>query len=101
MLVVFGSELKCVLASGLVDAELDYDAIDAYLTLGFVPGAADPARRRPQAPARAPARRRRRRASATSSYWELPGPAPDARDAREEYAERAARRSSTSPSGCA
>ena len=26
-----------MLASGLVPIELDYDAIDAYLTLGFVP----------------------------------------------------------------
>ncbi|GIU94456.1 MAG: amidotransferase 1, exosortase A system-associated [Gaiellaceae bacterium] len=37
-LVVFASELKALLASGLVDAELDYEAIDLYLSLGFVPG---------------------------------------------------------------
>ena len=36
--LVFGSELKSVLASGLVGTELDYEAIDAFLTLGFVPG---------------------------------------------------------------
>jgi asparagine synthase (glutamine-hydrolysing) len=41
-LVVFGSELKSVLASGLVPTELDLDAIDAYLTLGFVPGPRTP-----------------------------------------------------------
>ena len=41
-LLVFGSELKSVLASGLVDAELDYEAIDAFLTLGFVPGPMTP-----------------------------------------------------------
>jgi asparagine synthase (glutamine-hydrolysing) len=41
-LVVFGSELKSVLASGLVPLDLDYEAIDAYLTLGFVPGPATP-----------------------------------------------------------
>ena len=35
--VVFGSELKSVLASGLVDRALDLEAIDAYLTLGYVP----------------------------------------------------------------
>jgi asparagine synthase (glutamine-hydrolysing) len=35
--VVFASELKSLLASGLVEGELDYDAIDAYLTLGFFP----------------------------------------------------------------
>src|SRR2546423_4870931 len=36
-LVVFGSELKSVLASGLVGDELDYEAIDAFLMFGFVP----------------------------------------------------------------
>jgi asparagine synthase (glutamine-hydrolysing) len=41
-LLVFGSELKAVLASGLVDDELDFEAIDAYLTLGFVPGPRTP-----------------------------------------------------------
>lgn len=42
--VVFGSELKCVIASGLVDDELDPEAIAAYLTLGFVPGPLTPLR---------------------------------------------------------
>src|SRR5689334_658443 len=41
-LLVFASELKSLLASGIVDAELDYEAIDAYLTLGFVPGPMTP-----------------------------------------------------------
>ncbi len=41
-LLVFASELKSLLASGLVDGELDYDAIDAYLTLGFVPAPRTP-----------------------------------------------------------
>lgn len=36
--LVFASELKSVLASGLVPFELDYEAVDLYLTLGFVPG---------------------------------------------------------------
>jgi asparagine synthase (glutamine-hydrolysing) len=43
-LVIFGSELKCVLASGRVGAELDPEAIAAYLTLGYVPGAMTPLR---------------------------------------------------------
>ena len=51
--VVFGSELKCVLASGLVSAELDPEAIAAYLMLGYVPGAMTPLKRRPQAASRA------------------------------------------------
>jgi asparagine synthase (glutamine-hydrolysing) len=41
-LLVFASELKSLLASGLVDPEIDYEAIDAYLTLGYVPGPRTP-----------------------------------------------------------
>ena len=41
-LLVFASELKSLLASGLVPTELDYEAIDAYLTLGFFPAPATP-----------------------------------------------------------
>ena len=41
-LVVFGSELKAVVASGLVSDELDNDAIAAYLTLGFMPAPLSP-----------------------------------------------------------
>jgi asparagine synthase (glutamine-hydrolysing) len=40
--VVFASELKSLLASGLVDAKLDYEAIDSFLTFGFVPGPLTP-----------------------------------------------------------
>jgi asparagine synthase (glutamine-hydrolysing) len=40
--VVFASELKSLLASGLVVPSLDPDAIDAYLSLGFVPAPATP-----------------------------------------------------------
>jgi asparagine synthase (glutamine-hydrolysing) len=43
-LLVFGSELKSVLTSGLVPADLDFEAIDAFLTLGFVPGPLTPLR---------------------------------------------------------
>jgi asparagine synthase (glutamine-hydrolysing) len=41
-LIVFASELKSVLASGLVAYDLDYEAIDAYLTLGFFPAPMTP-----------------------------------------------------------
>jgi asparagine synthase (glutamine-hydrolysing) len=41
-LVVFASELKGLLASGLVDPELDYDAIDSFLTLGYMPAPMTP-----------------------------------------------------------
>jgi asparagine synthase (glutamine-hydrolysing) len=40
--LVFASELKSLLASGLVDGALDYDAIDAYLTFGFFAGPQTP-----------------------------------------------------------
>jgi len=36
-LLVFASELKSLLASGLVQPQLDLEAIDSFLTLGFVP----------------------------------------------------------------
>jgi asparagine synthase (glutamine-hydrolysing) len=41
-LLVFASELKSLLASGRVQPELDYDAIDAYLTLGYFPAPLTP-----------------------------------------------------------
>jgi asparagine synthase (glutamine-hydrolysing) len=42
--VVFASELKSLLASGLVDGELDYEALDVYLTFGFFVGDQTPLR---------------------------------------------------------
>jgi asparagine synthase (glutamine-hydrolysing) len=41
-LVVFASELKSILASGLVEPELDMEAVDLYFSLGFVPGPRTP-----------------------------------------------------------
>ena len=41
-LLIFGSELKSLLASGLVSDELDWEAIDAYLQLGFIPAPRTP-----------------------------------------------------------
>lgn len=40
--VGFASELKSILTSGLVSGRLDHEALDAYLTLGFVPGPRTP-----------------------------------------------------------
>lgn len=36
--VLFSSELKGLLATGLVPPELDYGSIEAYLSFGFIPG---------------------------------------------------------------
>src|SRR5581483_6925460 len=41
-LLVFASELKSLLASGLVQPRLDCEAIDAFLTFGYVPGPRTP-----------------------------------------------------------
>ena len=74
-LVVFASELKSLLASGLVSVELDYEAIDAFLTLGFVPGPRTPlARVRKLLPGhRLIVERGTLR---TEAYWSYPKPAP-------------------------
>ena len=42
--LVFASELKSVLGSGIIDFELDYGAIDVFLTLGFFPAPLTPVR---------------------------------------------------------
>src|SRR5215218_9280913 len=40
--IVFGSELKCVIASGMVAPELDGEALAAYFAFGFVPAPMTP-----------------------------------------------------------
>ncbi|HET8606525.1 MAG TPA: asparagine synthase (glutamine-hydrolyzing) [Gaiellaceae bacterium] len=87
-LLVFASELKSVLAAGLVPVGLDHEAIDAYLPLGYVPAPATPlAAVRKLAPgellvAGAGTLRRER-------YWRYPEPEPErpARPAAEYAAE--------------
>ena len=59
-LLVFASELKSLLASGLVDPVLDYEAIDAYLTFGYTPGPRTPLAGSLEADAGTRARRRER-----------------------------------------
>jgi asparagine synthase (glutamine-hydrolysing) len=86
-LVVFGSELKAVLASGLVEPRLDYEAIDAYLTFGFLPG--------PRTPLAGvhkllPGHRLVVEPGGvrTEAYWRYPLPAPDRSLSEGEHAER-------------
>jgi len=74
-LLIFASELKALLASGLVGTELDHEAIDAFLTLGFVPGPMTPlAAVRKLMPGHrlivGPTGVR------TEAYWRYPEPAP-------------------------
>ena len=87
-LVVFASELKSVLASGLVDPALDLEAIDVYLTLGYFPGEATPLAGVRKLPA---AHRLVVEADGVrvERYWELPVPHESPRTLRdEEWLER-------------
>jgi asparagine synthase (glutamine-hydrolysing) len=86
-LVVFGSELKAVLASGLIEPVLDYEAIDAFLTFGFLPG--------PRTPLAGvhkllPGHRLvvDPEGVRTEAYWRYPRPAPDRSVGEGEHAER-------------
>ena len=74
--LVFGSELKCVLASGLVDEELDPEAIAAYLMLGYVPGPMTPLR---QVRKLGPGERLvvEDGAARLERWWSYPAPEPD------------------------
>ena len=86
-LVVFGSELKCILASGLVGDELDPEAISAYLMLGSVPGSMTPLRqvRKLQAGERLVVERGIPR---VERWWHYPAPDPDPVDrTSDEWAE--------------
>ena len=69
--LVFASELKSLLASGLVPADLDYEAIDAYPLARVLPGSGDTARRRAEARARLHPRDRERRGRG-AAVLELP-----------------------------
>jgi asparagine synthase (glutamine-hydrolysing) len=73
--VVFASELKSVLASGLVDPELDVEAIDVYLTLGFFPYPLTPLK---QVRKLAPGHRLIVDGDVrVEPYWSFPHPEPD------------------------
>lgn len=73
--IVFGSELKAVLASGIVPLDLDHEAIDAYLTLGYLPGPRTPlAAVRKLEPGHVLSVADGR--VEVSPYWEYPAPAP-------------------------
>ncbi len=84
--VVFASELKSLLASGIVETELDYEAIDAYMTFGFVPGPLTPlaAVRKLMPGERLIVDPRGLR---LERYWKYPAPEPDRGASEDELAE--------------
>jgi asparagine synthase (glutamine-hydrolysing) len=74
-LLVFASELKSLLASGLVGTTLDYEAIDSYLTFGFFPGPRTPLAQVSKLP---PGHRLvvDSRGARCERYWAYPEPRP-------------------------
>jgi asparagine synthase (glutamine-hydrolysing) len=85
-LLVFASELKSLLASGLVDTALDYEAIDVYLTLGYFAGRTTPlASVRKLLPGHLLAVDDGLR---EEQYWAYPEPAPEPRLEAREAADR-------------
>ena len=83
-LLVFASELKSILASGLVEPDLDYEAIDALLAFGFIPGPMTPlsgvSKLLPGHVLVVEDGRVR-----VERYWEYPRPAVGARRREEQY----------------
>ena len=61
-----------MLASGLVGTDLDYEAIDAFLTLGFVPGPMTPLAARPQAACPDTGWSSIRAGARTEAFWSYP-----------------------------
>jgi asparagine synthase (glutamine-hydrolysing) len=86
-LLLFASELKSLLACGLIEPDLDYEALDAYLTLGFVPGPrtplADVQKLDPGCRLVIDADGHR-----VERYWDFPKPEPDRSLSAPEHAER-------------
>lgn len=85
--LVFGSELKAVLASNLVPTQIDVEAVDLFLTLGFVPGPRTllqhvkkllPGHRLVVEPPQV----------RVEQYWRYPQPAPDSERSEEEWREQ-------------
>jgi asparagine synthase (glutamine-hydrolysing) len=81
----FASELKALHAAGLVDRELDWDALDSYFQLGYIPAPATPFRDARKLEPGYTALWDRTRGFATRQYWDLPReriPAPRDLEAR-------------------
>ena len=68
----FASELKALHAVGLSSRELDWDALDTYFQLGYIPAPATPFREIRKLEPGHTARWNRTRGLSTRQYWDLP-----------------------------
>ena len=76
--IAFASELKALLAAGLSNRELDWEALDAYFQLGYVPGPATPFVDVTKLEPGHTLLWRRSGETTVRRYWDLPGdPAPE------------------------
>jgi asparagine synthase (glutamine-hydrolysing) len=84
--LLFGSELKALLASGLVPTDIDVEAVDLFLTLGFVPGPRTLLRHVKKL---LPGHRIvvERAQVRVERYWRYPDPAPISNRSEEEWRE--------------
>ena len=70
--IAFASELKALQAVGLTHRELDWNALDSYFQLGYVPAPATPFRDVHKLEPGHTARWDRTRGFSTRQYWDLP-----------------------------
>jgi len=70
--IAFASELKALLAAGLTSRELDWEALDAYVQLGYVPAPGSPFRDIRKLEPGHWLRWRRSGEFTVQSYWDLP-----------------------------
>jgi asparagine synthase (glutamine-hydrolysing) len=72
--LIFGSELACLLASGRLRRELDYQALAEYFTLGYIPAPATIFRGARKLESGTFLRWSPGRDPAIEEYWDLPSP---------------------------
>src|SRR6266704_4509573 len=70
--IAFASELKALHAAGLVDRTLDWDALDMYFQLGYIPAPATPFAGVTKLEPGHTALWHSRRGMSTRQYWDLP-----------------------------
>src|SRR5207253_5404832 len=70
--IAFASELKALHAAGLADRTLDWDALDMYFQVGYIPAPATPFAGVTKLEPGHTALWHRQRGGSTTRYWDLP-----------------------------